>query len=265
MKLSIITVNLNHADGLEKTIQSVVSQNWADIEYLVIDGGSKDESVEIIKKYQHQISEWVSEKDKGIYDAMNKGIKKASGEYLWFLNSGDYLAGDDVVSQILQQKPIADIAYGDLYIEQTRCLWRPPTDWNLSKFLIDNIPHPAALIKRKLFAQIGEYNTEWKIAADWEFWLKAILINKKTYQYYPLHLANFEGGGLSSDIATGDKERELILSQLMDSETLATVSCQLARDLHNAEIKCRDKYEKLKVMKLYRGIQKMAKKIIKSK
>jgi len=115
-KLSIITVNLNNAEGLRKTIESVVSQTYTDYEYIIIDGGSTDGCVEIIKQYEDKITYWVSEPDKGIYNAMNKGILKAKGEYCQFLNSGDWLIKESILHDIFSILPIADIIYGN---EQT--------------------------------------------------------------------------------------------------------------------------------------------------
>ena len=108
-KLSIITVNLNNKAGLQKTIESVFSQTFTDYEYLVIDGGSEDGSKELIKKYENKFVYWVSEKDKGIFNAMNKGILKASGEYLLFLNSGDYFYDSAVLDDVFDKAASTDI------------------------------------------------------------------------------------------------------------------------------------------------------------
>ena len=109
MKYSIITINYNNADGLRRTIESVVSQTYADYEYLIIDGGSTDGSVNAIKEYEDKISYWVSEKDGGIYNAMNKGVKVAHGEYLIFMNSGDVFYNDRVIERIESSQRTDDI------------------------------------------------------------------------------------------------------------------------------------------------------------
>ena len=111
-KLSIITINLNNAAGLRKTIESVVNQTFTDYEYLIIDGGSTDGSVEVIKEFADKITYWVSEPDKGIYNAMNKGILKARGEYLQFLNSGDWLVDNEVLFRVFSLNHFEDILYG---------------------------------------------------------------------------------------------------------------------------------------------------------
>src|SRR5258706_1204581 len=117
MKISIITINLNNKDGLANTIQSVIGQSCDDYEYIVIDGASVDGSVEVINKYRDRIDYWVSEKDSGIYQAMNKGIKASSGDYLWFLNSGDSLVNEDVVGDCAERiahRPGYDYYYGQI-------------------------------------------------------------------------------------------------------------------------------------------------------
>ena len=113
-KLSIITINLNNAEGLRKTIPSVISQTYCDFEYIVIDGGSTDGSVDVIKKYADKLSYWVSEPDAGIYNAMNKGIRKAGGEYCQFLNSGDWLVAPDVTERMAKDMPDCAICYGNM-------------------------------------------------------------------------------------------------------------------------------------------------------
>ena len=116
MKLSIITVNLNNCDGLQKTIDSVVSQTFKDFEWIVIDGGSTDGSKELIEQYADHFTYWVSEPDKGIYNAMNKGIRVAKGDYLQFLNSGDYLYDRTTLEKCLLPQNNADVIYGNLYL-----------------------------------------------------------------------------------------------------------------------------------------------------
>ena len=111
MKLSIVTINLNNVAGLHETIISVLNQSSADLEYIIIDGGSTDGSAELIKEYSDRIYYWVSEPDSGIYNAMNKGIRKASGEYLLFLNSGDALASDNIVEEVFRADHNEEILY----------------------------------------------------------------------------------------------------------------------------------------------------------
>ena len=111
---SIITINLNNSTGLEKTIQSVTTQLFSDFEFIIIDGGSTDNSIDVIKKYESEITSWVSEKDNGIYDAQNKGIAKANGTYCLFLNSGDYLFSKDALKKVFDSNLTEDIVYGNI-------------------------------------------------------------------------------------------------------------------------------------------------------
>jgi glycosyltransferase involved in cell wall biosynthesis len=202
--ISIITINFNDALGLEKTILSVCSQTFRNFEHIIIDGGSKDKSQEIITKYQGGFSKWVSESDKGIYDAQNKGIGFANGKYCLFLNSGDYLVDKSVLENaerhILVQDDSIGIFYGDIIIPlnngKEKRLFQPKriTDFHLFK---DTIWHPAAFIKTDLFKKIGYYSLNFKISSDYEFWIKSKK-NMVVFCYLPFPIAFFNQDGLSS-------------------------------------------------------------------
>jgi glycosyltransferase involved in cell wall biosynthesis len=196
LKLSIITINLNNAQGLQKTIASVINQTFTDYEYIIIDGGSTDGSVEIIKQYANKATYWVSEPDKGIYNAMNKGIKQAKGEYCLFLNSGDWLINNSGLQQFFALKPTEDIAYCDIKTEKG--INKYPDKLNFLFFLCGSIGHPAAFIKTKLFTEIGLYNENRKIVSDWEFFLKAIFDLKCSYKHYAYILTFFDLNGIST-------------------------------------------------------------------
>ena len=114
MQLSIITINYNNGDGLQRTIESVIKQNFKSYEYIVIDGGSTDKSIDVIKRNKNHINYWISEPDTGIYNAMNKGIRKATGEYLIMINSGDVLVNEDVLDTVFKKNNNSDIIYGDV-------------------------------------------------------------------------------------------------------------------------------------------------------
>jgi glycosyltransferase involved in cell wall biosynthesis len=116
MKLSVITINYNNCDGLRKTIESVVSQTFTDFEYIIIDGGSTDGSVDVIKEYAGRIDYWVSERDRGCYHAMNKGVKVAQGEYVIFMNSGDSFYTNDVIDAFVKENPTEDVLCGDMFL-----------------------------------------------------------------------------------------------------------------------------------------------------
>lgn len=200
-KLSVITINYNNADGLQKTIQSVLAQNFEDFEYIIIDGGSSDGSKAIIEDQADSLAYWVSEMDAGIYNAMNKGIKKATGDYLLFLNSGDYLFNDEVVKEIFAQGNEADIIYGNLVAEKedsTRTEWILTKELSPSYFISSSLPHSSSFIKRSLFLNHGLYSEHFKIVSDWEFFFKATQKYKCSYQHVPLFASVFTLGGIST-------------------------------------------------------------------
>jgi len=214
MLLSIITINLNNACGLIKTIESVIYQTFQDFEYIIIDGNSTDNSLEVINKYSKGISYWVSEPDKGIYNAMNKGIIKASGNYCLFLNSGDYLKNDLILENVFKIKPYADILYGNIESDNTTIKY--PSEITLRTLFFGSLGHPASFIKLDLFHELGFYNEKNRIVSDWEFFVKAIIINKKTYQYLDTTISYFDANGISSSNKTKQllkEERTKILKQ----------------------------------------------------
>jgi glycosyltransferase involved in cell wall biosynthesis len=216
MKLSIITINLNNAEGLRKTIESVISQTFADFEYIVIDGASTDGCVDIIKEYADKISDWVSEPDKGIYNAMNKGTQKAHGEYLLFLNSGDVLAASNTLASIAGHLNNVDIVsgyvkelYADKQIKRT-----PPIELKFRYLYHQNIPHQAQFIKRELIFSLGLYNEKLKILSDYEFNIKA-LCNNATYRYWDILISYVDPSGISLAISNNTlihNEREQIFA-----------------------------------------------------
>ncbi|OKZ05862.1 MAG: glycosyl transferase [Bacteroides oleiciplenus] len=214
MKLSIITINYNNAIGLKKTIESIVEQTYHEFEYIVIDGGSNDDSKKVILENQNNISDWCSEKDAGIYNAMNKGILKATGEYLLFLNSGDYLHDTTVLEEIVTTLSGEDIIYGDLlYIEngvkKDTCVY--PSVLDLDYFLEYSLGHPASFIKKSLF-QNSLYSETLKIVSDWEFFLKKIVLESVSYKHIDRVITDFDMGGISSQsIDLCNEEREWVM------------------------------------------------------
>lgn len=202
-KLSIITINYNNATGLEKTLKSLINQNSKDFEYIIVDGNSTDESKRIIDTNKKHIDKWISEKDSGVYNAMNKGIEMANGDYLLFLNSGDMLANSHVLNKILPLlENNSDIIYGNLIYslnEVPQTLFTPSKKINLSYFLNSFLPHPSSFIKKSLFQRIGFYNEKFKIISDWEFFLRAIVVNKASYLHIDEVISDFDNSGISSN------------------------------------------------------------------
>jgi len=214
MKLSIITINLNNAEGLRKTIVSVVSQTFTDYEFIVIDGGSTDGSVEVIKQYADRISYWVSEPDRGVFHAMNKGIMQAKGDYCQFLNSGDWLIEPNGLQYVFEQNPVEDIVYCDEQTENGPRIYADKLTYFI--FFMESITHQAAFIKRVLFSTFGLYNEEHKIVSDWEFYLKTLFKAQCTYRHIPYFLVFFDDTGMSENPEfqkIHDAEREKVLKK----------------------------------------------------
>jgi glycosyltransferase involved in cell wall biosynthesis len=200
MKLSIITINKNNAHGLEKTIQSVVSQTYKDFEYLLIDGASADGSVEIIKKYSSQINFWVSEPDTGIYNAMNKGIRKAQGEYCLFLNSGDCLVSSATLQDVFNEignMAEADIFYSDCIKTDANNIYYPKS-LTINNLIRTGLSHQNSLIKRSLFLEHGFYNEKLTIASDQEFFFFEAWKYKSKFLRINTNISIFDANGIGS-------------------------------------------------------------------
>jgi len=198
MKLSIITVNLNNRNGLKKTIDSVVSQTFKDFEWIVIDGGSTDGSRELIEKYSEYFTYWCSEPDKGIYNAMNKGVIKAKGEYLLFLNSGDSLYEDSTLKKVSKVLD-GDVVYGDaLFGEQGRHseITSYPQTMSIRFLYYNALCHQSTFFKRSLFDD-QQYDENFKLVSDWDFTVR-LLFENKSFKHIPFIVCNFEGDGESS-------------------------------------------------------------------
>jgi len=214
-KLSVITINYNNLEGLKKTVESTQNQTWQEFEYIVIDGGSTDGSAEYLESQSPCINKWVSEKDNGIYHALNKGIKIATGDYLLFLNSGDHFYNSDILNRnhhhIGEKDLIAfDInmfGYGLNYIH------KHPDELLFSFLFEETFAHQSVFIKRNLFDKIGLYDDTLKIVADWKFFIHAAA-SGSTYKCIHEVLSVFYFGGISSTAAgtiLRRKERETIL------------------------------------------------------
>ncbi len=204
MNLSIITINYNNALALEKTIRSVIKQIDKSFEYIIVDGGSTDASNYIISKYAEKVSYWVSEKDNGIYDAINKGIIKASGEYLMFLNSGDCLSDDNITSlsmEYITKYPETDIFYGDILglINHSKSTWlhQHPVELTLSFLKNQNINHQASFTKSTIFKEFGLYPENYKLAGDHWLFLKCFIAGKM-FRHINYPLVVFDYGGVST-------------------------------------------------------------------
>lgn len=223
--LSIITVVLNDKAGLLKTMESVFNQKYSDFEYVVIDGGSTDGTLEVIKGNEDKIAYWQSEKDNGIYNAMNKGIAKAKGTYIGFMNAGDFYV-DNVFENIFVRENIgADILYGDQYFIKDNnqlVLKTKPAKLSMYDFYWGSLYHQASFIKRTLF-ETDLYNEDLRIISDAEFYLKKIIFDEVSYKHVGLAISYYNTLGLSSSPkAKGiiSKEREYLHKKYFNKQSL---------------------------------------------
>lgn len=219
MKLSIITINYNNLEGLKRTYESVVSQTCQDFEWIIIDGGSTDGSKEFIEEHQAQFTYWCSEPDKGVYNAMNKGIAKATGEYLNFMNSGDCFYDEHTLEKVFSQELMADLVYGDwirVYPDHEEYKAAPPKAFYATVFF-DNVCHQAMFIKCNVLRQRG-YDDNMYILADWKRWIEMSL-EGQTFQYIPLTICRFEATmGLSETVSEQHSRERERLYDLMPVE-----------------------------------------------
>ena len=253
MKLSIITINYNNAEGLRKTLASVASQTYADIEHIIVDGGSTDGSVEVIRQYadneairtenskadnlasspHHLITSspitWISEKDRGVYDAQNKGIRLAHGEYCYFLNAGDTFCADDVLERMFSPNSLIasspnrlpDILYGNEIIvdgnAQRVGIARGVENPSFVDLYNSCMKHQASFIRRSLFYKYGMYDADMRICSDFDWFFRVIAFHDEvTLQYKDVDIAYFENTGLSyhsPELCT--HERQQILDRYM--------------------------------------------------
>jgi glycosyltransferase involved in cell wall biosynthesis len=210
MKISVITVCKNAEKHIEKAITSVLSQTYSGVEYIIIDGDSKDSTKEIITQYSSEISQFISEPDSGVYEAMNKGISLATGEYVFFLNSDDCLADGKVLEDVagfIRRHPDCDFVYGNLLFQAKNTnglssqLITFPQPSGLPDHLVDNcLLHQASFTKRKLFSKLGCFNEDYRIASDYEWFLRLVGNSSLKLYYYHRSIAIYNAHGMSSDM-----------------------------------------------------------------
>ncbi|OBX23247.1 MULTISPECIES: glycosyltransferase [Bizionia] len=216
MLITIITINYNNLEGLRRTMLSVLNQSYKSVEYIIIDGNSNDGSSTFIEEYSDDLAFWVSEPDDGIYQAMNKGINKASGDYILFLNSGDYLVSDFILEKAITYDFQEDLIYGNLLLFNNR---KPeikefPKILGFSYFFDKGyLPHPATFIKRSLFNTIHYYREDFKIVSDWDFLVSAVCKHNVSYKHIDLLITVYDTDGIS-----GNPEfRSILLSEKKQS------------------------------------------------
>jgi len=206
MKVSIITACLNNADTLESAMQSVFEQDYADIEYIVVDGASTDGTKAILEKYRNKIDIIISEKDKGIYEALNKGLSKATGDIIGFLHADDFYTYTNSISKIVKvfEDENADCVYGDIqYVDRNNTL-RIVRNWKSMPYTEGLFlrgwmpPHPTFFMKKKYYDQYGNYNTTFRISADYELMLRMLHKHHLKASYIPEVLVKMRTGGASN-------------------------------------------------------------------
>ncbi|WP_374441829.1 glycosyltransferase family 2 protein [Epilithonimonas sp.] len=213
--ISIITVAYNNKSGLEETIKSVISQTWKDFEFVIIDGGSNDGSKELLESYSSEINFWISEPDKGIYNAMNKGIANSNGKYLIFMNSGDRFSSPGILESITPHFNNEDIVYGNAYYElenRKKYEYRIPSRITIGSLLKEPICHQSAFFKKELFEKYGLYDEKNRIASDWTFMMDLFIHHNISQKYINAFISIFEKTGISNtntDLSFSEQKRYL--------------------------------------------------------
>jgi glycosyltransferase involved in cell wall biosynthesis len=220
LTLTLITINLNNLSGLKKTVASVIGQTLNIVEYIIIDGGSTDGSVDFLGEIQNPNVQWISEPDTGVYHAMNKGIQKASSDFVLFLNSGDILAHTAVLADIQTFFENSKVNGQTIYYGYMRR--GTPEDYSVVDvpsalpiaYLIENsLPHPATLIPRYLFQKFGCYDESYRIVSDWKFFMKCYF-GRVAFCKLPVVVSYFDTDGLSSNHTQLFEERERVFSEM---------------------------------------------------
>ncbi len=229
MRISIITVCYNSEKTIEDTIKSIVEQNYLDLEYIIVDGGSDDKTLDIVEKYKNSVTKVISESDNGIYDAMNKGIDMSTGDVVGILNSDDFYYHKDVlreVSAIFKERDV-DAVYGDIIYVDREKINKKVRFWRAGEYVKEKLkngwimPHPAFFVKRDVYKKYGKFNLDFRIAADYELMLRFLLKNINI-SYIKKTLVCMREGGYS---AFGIKQRkrgwgELKKSWLINNQTV---------------------------------------------
>ena len=206
MKISVITIAYNSGHSISDAIDSVLSQTYNDIEYIIVDGKSKDNTVEVVKSYGSRISKFVSEPDKGIYDALNKGIRMATGDVIGFMHSDDLFASDDILAKVAEIFKTNDVdsVYGDLQYVFKNDTNKVLRYWKSGRFSLRRLkmgwmpPHPTFYVKKKVYDNYGLFNTDFRIAADYDTMLRFLGKHRISTYYLPEVMVKMRVGGASN-------------------------------------------------------------------
>ena len=217
MKLSIITINRNNCAGLSRTMDSVIRQTSKDFEWILIDGASTDGSLELIRHNEQYLSYWISEPDNGIYNAMNKGLQQAHGEYCLFLNSGDWLAQDSAIAEVLP------ILSGDIFVARSlyhngqkiagQSRYLSSETFALSTLARVSLPHQSTFIRTTLLRQAGGYDESYRLLADWAFFMQMAINNSAEFVFSDICTSVYDTSGLSATQKTlFEKEKKRVMT-----------------------------------------------------
>ena len=206
LRVSIITIVRNNRATMEDCVKNVLSQSYKEIEYIVVDGGSNDGTIDIIQAYHERISQWISEPDQGIYDAMNKGIEMATGQVIGFLHSSDVYAHPRVIEEVARvfEKSNVSSVYGDLQYVDKEDLNRVIRNWKSSPYLHGKFrqgwmpPHPTFFVRKEIYEKYGYFNTDFRIAGDYELMLRFLERYRISAAYIPEVLVKMRWGGMSN-------------------------------------------------------------------
>ncbi|MCX6122122.1 MAG: glycosyltransferase family 2 protein [Ignavibacteriales bacterium] len=206
MKVTIITIVLNNVDTIISCMDSVMGQTYKNIEYIVIDGGSTDGTIDILRKYNGNISQWISEPDNGVYYAMNKGVKMATGDIIGFLNADDYYADNGVIQHIVDEINLnkVDSCYGDVVYVKRNDLMKVTRYWKSISCNVDNFkkgwfpPHPTFFVKKNIYDRLGVFNTDYKFSSDVELMIRFLCKHSVSTCYIPDVLIKMRDSGKSN-------------------------------------------------------------------
>lgn len=235
-KLTIITINFNHREGLQRTIDSIVNQTFTDYEWIVVDKESTDGSKELIEQYQSHFNWWCSEPDKGVYNAMNKGLEHACGEYIIFMNSGDMFATPTILTEIFSKPHKADVLYGRMVVgtidgeEYWTNMMKPRLRW--FDFFSSTLNHQSTFTKREMFVKYGSFDESYRVYGDWRHFAQIIGVEKATSEFIPKIISIYEGGGLS---ATQEEACKRELARLRQ-EVYPTINAEIFRQLNQLDV-----------------------------
>ena len=240
-KVSIITITYNNLDGLKKTRESIISQTYGDYEWIVIDGGSTDGTKEFLQEHADEMSCWCSEKDKGVYNAQNKGTSQASGDYCIYMNAGDTFYDKEVLEKVFSEVHEEDILYGDwaqVFPDGKKRYIEPSDSVDYAFFFVDNICHQAMFIKTSLLKE-SPYDETYRLYADWAKWTE-FAYKGKTFKYIHQRICYFMMDGMSAENEeNNEKERKRVIeecypgslkSMMLKWKEFTVIQNQLLRD-----------------------------------